>query len=70
MQIHSFLKFFALLLDLGGYLSQKGEMAGVCMFQGQIGKIASQSPGKSDSFPLLALFCHWSLPKIWPAHPH
>ena len=36
----------------GGILSEKGKMGGGCMFQGQIGKITPQNPGKSDNFPV------------------
>ena len=38
------------------------------MFQGQIGKIIPQIPGKLGNFPVLALFLHLSLPKIWFTH--
>ena len=31
---------------------------------------SSQSPGKLGIFPVLSLFFHLSLPKIWKAHPH
>ena len=53
---HSFLKFFTLFLHMGVVLSQKSEMWGVCMFQGQIGKIDSQNPRKVGIFLVLALF--------------
>ena len=38
----------------GGILSEKGKMGegGACMFQGQIGNITPQNPGKSDNFPV------------------
>ena len=45
-------------------------MEGACMFQGQIGKITSQIPGRFDNFPVLALFFHLFLPKFGLAHPH
>ena len=40
------------------------------MFQGQIGKITPQSLGKLGIFPVLALYFHLSLPKIWLTHRH
>ena len=40
------------------------------MFQGQIGKISPQIPGKLGNFLVLALFFHLSLPKIWLSHPN
>ena len=45
-------------------------MEGACMFQGQIGKIAFQTLGKLGNFPVLALFFHLSLPKLWLTHSH
>ena len=45
-------------------------MEGTFMFQGQIGKIVPQIPGKLGNFPVLALFFHLSLPKIWLTHPN
>ena len=45
-------------------------MEGTCMFQGQIWKISPQIPGKLGNFPVLALFFHLSLPKIWLSHPN
>ena len=45
-------------------------MEGTFMFQGQIGKITPQIPGKLGNFPVLALFLHLSLPKIWLTHPN
>ena len=49
-------------------MSQKVEMRGVCMFQGQIAKFAPKSPGKSGIFLVLTLFFLMSLPKIWLTH--
>ena len=40
------------------------------MFQGQIGKITPQIPGKLGNFPVLALFSTLSLPKIWLTYPN
>ena len=45
-------------------------MEGTFMFQGQIGKIVPQIPGKLGNFPVLAPFFHLSLPKIWLTHPN
>ncbi len=54
----------------GGNMSQNDEKGGVLMFQGQIGKIVPESPGKSGVFHVLALFFHLSLPKIWQSRAH
>ena len=40
------------------------------MFQGQIGKITPRIPGKLGNFPVLALFFHLSLLKLWLTHPN
>ena len=40
------------------------------MFQGQIGKISPQIPEKLGNFPVLALYFHLSLPKIWLCQPN
>ena len=51
----------------GGCISRhKGSMEGACMFQGQIGRITPQTPGRFGSLQVL----HLSLPKIWLSHPH
>ena len=55
---------------MGGIMSQKGEMGGVLMIQGQIGKSAPESPGNSGVFSILALFFNLSLQKFGQAHPH
>ena len=47
---------FCSILRFWGILSQKGEMRGVFMFQGQVGKVDPQSPGKLEIFPIKALF--------------
>ena len=44
-------------------------MGSACMFQRQIGNYL-QNPGKLGNFPVLALFLHLFLPKIWLIHPH
>ena len=49
---------------------QNGKMEGALTIQGQTVKIPLQSPGKLSIFPVLSLFFHLSLPKIWRAHPH
>ena len=54
----------------GGYFKHKASMEGACMFQGQIGKITPETPGRLGNFSVLALFFHLSLPKIWLTHPH
>ena len=54
----------------GGISRHKGNMEGACMFQGQIGKITPQTLGRLGNFPVLDLFFHLSLPKIWFTHPH
>ena len=45
-------------------------MKGACTFQGQIGKINSQTRRRLGNFSVLALFFHLSLRKIWLTHPH
>ena len=45
-------------------------MGGVLTIQGQMIEIPLQSPGKLSIFPVLSLYFHLSLPKIWQAHPH
>ena len=52
-----------------GTLGQNGKMGSVLTIQGQMVKIPLQSPGKLSIFPVLALFLHLSLPKIWHANP-
>ena len=42
----------------------------VLTIQGQTVTVPLQSPGKLRIFPVLSLFFHLSLPKIWPVHPH
>ena len=49
---------------------QNGKMGAVLTIQGETVKIPLQSPGKLSIFPVLFLFFHLSLPKIWQAHPH
>ena len=49
---------------------QDGKMGDVLTIQGQMVKIPHQSAGKLGTFPVLSLFFHLSLPKIWQAHPH
>ena len=63
-------RVFALFLDLRGISSHKGSMGGLCIFQGQIGKITPQNPGKSGNFLVLTLFFHLSLSKIWLIRLH
>ena len=62
----SFCFIFRLEKDISRH---KGSMEGACMFQGQIGKITSQTPWRLDNFLVLALFFHLSLPKIGLATP-
>ena len=47
-----------------------GAGRGILTIQGQTVKIPLQSPGKLSIFPVLFLFFHLSLLKIWQAHPH
>ena len=43
----------------------------ILSFQGEIGKIASDFPGKMRVLPVLILLSHLSLPKIWlSTHTH
>ena len=48
---------------------QNGKIGEVLTIQGQMVKIPFQSPGKLGIFPVLSLFFHLSLPKIWQARP-
>ena len=52
-----------------GIWGQKGKEGGVLTIQRQTVKVPLQSPGKLDIFPVLSLFFHLSLPKIWQADP-
>ena len=53
-----------------GNLGQECVKRGLLFFHGKTGKIASDFPMKNDSFPVLALLFHLSLPKIWHSHLH
>ena len=66
-----FFKVFAQNFRLDGVFQDRNvEWMGTFMFQGQIGKIVPKIPGKLDNFPVLPLFFHLSLPKIWLTHPN
>ena len=67
---NSFLEFSGSALESKGIWGQNGKMGGVFTIQGQTVKIPLQSPGKLSIFPVLSLFFHLSLPKIWQAQPH
>ena len=57
--------------ELEGYISRhKGSRESACMFQGQIGKTASETPGRLGNCPVLALLFHLSLPEIWLTRSH
>ena len=51
--------------DILGQECVKGE---ILSFQGKIGTIAHDFPGKNDSYLVLVLLFHLFLPKIWSAH--
>ena len=49
---------------------QNGKMGEALTIQGQMVKIPFQSPGKLGIVPVLSLFFHLSLHKIWQARPN
>ena len=67
-------RFFHIFLDtlhkMKENLGQEHVKMGILSFQGKIGKIAFDFPGKMTFFPVLTLLFHLSLPKIWLSHPH
>ena len=65
-----FLSFPSIFRIKGGFPRHKGSMEDACMFKGQIGKTTPQTLDRLGNFPILALFFHLSLSKIWLTHPH
>ena len=51
-------------------LGQKHVKRELLSFQGKIGKIAPDFPGKMTVFLVLTLLFYLSLPKLWLFHPH
>ena len=51
-----------------GNLGQEHVKNGSLSFQGKNGTIFPDIPAKKSVFPVLALFFHQSLPKLWPSH--
>ena len=49
-------------------LGQEHVKGGLLSFQGKIGTISPDSPGKMTVFPVLTLLFDPSLPKIWLSH--
>ena len=65
-----FLVFWLSFRVKEGIWGQNGKMGSVLTIQGQTVKSSLQSPGKLSIFPVLSLFFHLSLSKIWQAHPN
>ena len=51
-------------------LDQECTKWGLLSFQGKIGTIAPDFPGKMTVFLVFTLLFHMSLPKLWLSHPH
>ena len=62
--------FWDILNKMKDNLSQRCVDGGLLSFQGKIGTIAPDFPGKMTVFPVLTLFFRLSLPKIWLSHSH
>ena len=62
--------FWDILNKMKDNLGQECVKGGLLSFQGKIGTIAPDFPGKITVFPVLTLLFRLSLPKIWLSHPH
>ena len=66
--------FFDIFLDIlhkmNNNLDQEHVKRGIQSFQGKIGTIANDFPGKMTVFPVLTLLFHLYLFNIWFSHLH
>ena len=62
--------FWDILDKRKGNLGQECVKRGLLSFQGKIGTIVPDFPGKMTVFPVLALLFYLSLPKILHSHPY
>ena len=70
-QNYRFFEIFWDILNKMKYnLGQECVKGGLLSFQGKIGTIVPDFPGKMTVFPVLTLLFHLSLPKIRLSHPH